>query len=292
MKPRLPTYDKLAPYLKRIDASGVYSNFGPLNAEYCSRLEEVFNAPVVTTSSATSGLTACIMALDLPKGSLVACPSWTFVATPASIVMAGHVPYFVDVKPDGVALAPPAHVRAMVVVAPLGKPLDIKKWDKMKLPIVIDAAAGFDSFSTLCNPGKSPVVISTHATKPFGTGEGGFVTCHNKTFLEKVRRITNFGFTADKKSEQNGFNGKFSEYHAAVGLAELDGWDDKRDKYLRKAKIYGVNYAASLVTWFDGEGRKGVYGCHKHKAFSEFPRMPLPVTEGLMRKTYFIPVSI
>ncbi len=288
MKPLLPTVDKLLPYLSRIDASRHYSNFGPLNEEYQERLQGLFGAPCVTASSATSALTATLMALQLPPGSLVAVPSWTFVATPAAIVAAGHVPYFVDVGDYSKAKS----ANAIVAVAPLGAPLDLQQWKNSKVPVVIDAAAGFDSFSTLCKIGKWPVIISTHATKVFGTGEGGFVTCQDTKLLEKIKRIINFGFNDKRESEVFGINAKLSEYHAAVGLAGLDEWSGKRERYLRKTKIYGLDYAVSLVGVKSGEGRKRVYGCHKHKAFKDCPRTELPVTEKLMRETFFVPVTL
>ena len=99
-RPLLPTSDKLVPYLRRLDESRTYSNFGELNAEYQERLGELFCAPCVTGSSATSLITATLMAYDLPKGSLVAMPSWTFPATAAAVVGAGHVPYFCDVDEE------------------------------------------------------------------------------------------------------------------------------------------------------------------------------------------------
>lgn len=292
MKPLLPDSNKILPYLRRIDESRHYCNFGPLNEEYQGRLEELFEAPVVTCSSATSGLTAALLALELPKGSLVACPSWTFIATPASIVAAGHVPYFVDCDKNGIAYGELGPISALICVSPCGSPLNVDAWGSFPFPVIIDAAGGFDTFSTICKPGRIPVVISTHATKVFGTGEGGFVTCHDKTMLEKIKCITNFGFNEDRKAIGPGFNAKLSEYHAAVGLAELDGWEDKRERYLKKTGIYGLNYATSLVATPSGEGRKGVYGCHTHKAYKDYPRTALPVTEFLIKKTSFVSVSL
>lgn len=290
MKPLLPSCEKLIPYLKRIDDSRVYSNFGSLNEEYCARLGQHFGSSVISCSSATSGLIASLMALGLQKGSFIACPSWTFCATPAAILMAGHIPYFVDVNKSGkvteeILKSSLKMIDAAVVVSPCGSP--IEEMD-INIPIVVDAAGGFDTVTS----SRHPSVVSTHATKPFGTGEGGFIICEDNVLLEKIRRITNFGLTPERKSEVAGFNAKLSEYHAAVGLAELDGWEEKRRRYLRKTKIYGLDYATSLVAVKTGEGKKGTYGCHLHPAFKDYPRTPLPVTEDLMKKVSFMPVSL
>lgn len=296
-KPLLPTIDKLTPYLNRIDDSRVYSNFGPLNAEYQERLAELFEAPVITGSSATSLITATLMAYNLPKNSLVAMPSWTFPATAAAVIAAGHVPYFVDVGCDGLANFSYLDLnifKALIIVSPLGRPIEQAEYiGDERFPIIIDAAAGFDAFSSVCKPGKCPIIVSTHATKAFGTGEGGFVTCHNTEILEKIRKITNFSLAPDRSIEYNGLNAKFSEYHAAVGLAELDAWPDKRQQYLSKLKPYGIDYAVSqIATRNNLEGVKGVYGCHYHKAYENYPRTALPVTEDLIENMRFLRIGL
>lgn len=295
-KPLLPAYDKLRPYLERIDKSRWYANFGELNAEYQERLGEMFGAPCITGSSATSLITATLMALDLPKGSLVAMPSYTFPATAAAVVSAGLQPHFVDCDSDGVFFIGvcPKWITAIILVSPFGRPIGdcipIVSAIAHNIPIIIDAAAGFDAFSTVCKPGKIPVIISTHATKAMGTGEGGFVTCHDALLLERIRRITNFGFTPERRIEYTGLNAKFSEYHAAVGLAELDGWPEKRLKLLEAVKPYGLDYAITQVP-VRGHGVMGRYGCHQHKAYADYPRTALPITEELIANVGVVTVG-
>ena len=43
-----------------------------------------------------------------------------------------------------------------------------------------------------------------------------------------VIRALNFGFRGERNSSSASINGQLSEYHAAVGLAELDGWPAKQ----------------------------------------------------------------
>ncbi len=85
---------------------------------------------------------------------------------------------------------------------------------------------------------KTPVVLSLHATKVFGVGEGGVVLCRDAELVKACKRDLNFGFLGDRVAHTNGVNGKMSEYHAAVGLAELDGWPDKRTAFLRVTQAY------------------------------------------------------
>jgi dTDP-4-amino-4,6-dideoxygalactose transaminase len=89
--------------------------------------------------------------------------------------------------------------------------------------------------------GTIPVAISFHATKSFGVGEGGCVVTTDQELGVRVTQALNFGFYGSRSCRSASTNGKLSEYHAAVGLAELDGWPQKRrmlqdtaDRYQRE----------------------------------------------------------
>lgn len=309
-KPLLPSFDKLEPYLKRVDDNRYYSNTGPLALEYEARLSEMFDAPCVSASNATSALTACLSAQCLPDGSKVACPSWTFEATPASIIAAGHVPVFVDVGNDSVVSFPIPKVESVILVSPFGIRIEAEQYN---IPIIIDAAAGFDS----AKASDIPTVISTHATKAFGTGEGGFVVCKDEALVKKIRHILNFGFDETREIKTCGINGKLSEYHAAVGLASLGEWPEKKEKWLAVHRLYSkylgtlygdqTEYATATVNvtipveadpvakGLEAMGvgsRTQMYGCHLQPAFAHFPRTELPNTEHLMGYTIHLPCYV
>lgn len=309
-KPLLPNAKSLLPYLERIDGARYYSNTGPLVMEFERRLEEMFGVPCVTASSATLALAATLLAFNLPKGSLVACPSWTFLATPASIVLAGHIPYFVDAYEETV----PHNVLSDVLVPPFGEPAIYGESD---IPSVIDAAGGFDSFSSLSKSNNTPVVVSTHATKTLGTGEGGFVACGDASLLEKIRAILNFGMDKKREAKWSGLNGKMSEYHAAVGLAGLDEWPEKRVRWIEARGWYEKNlgenfgkiesFASSVLSVVlpvpakpvsDKMKEKNIqtkvnwYGCHQHEAYAHFSRDDLKDTDRLAETTISLPMFL
>ena len=246
MRPLLPKKEAITKYLDRIDESRWYSNGGALVKEYESRLQSRFGVPAVATSSCTSALTACLLALDLPRGSTVAVPSFTFAATVHAILAAGHLPYFVDMNPLwSIDMWPAEHllktahpVNAAIYVSQFGAPVKIDVLDEATkrsgIPIIVDAAGAFDAQPV----GKTPVCISTHCTKVFGSGEGGMVLSSDAEFLNKVREICNFGFDYARDVAHIGINGKMSEYHAAVGLASLDTWSETREKWHEIKKYY------------------------------------------------------
>src|SRR5688500_13081208 len=109
MRPKLPVTERITPYMRQIDGSRIYSNFGPLVQSLESRLAAVFGVPedgVVTVANATLGLALSLVAQQPKPGSMCAIPAWTFAATPHAVTQAGLVPYFVDVDPVTWALDP------------------------------------------------------------------------------------------------------------------------------------------------------------------------------------------
>lgn len=341
MRPKLPSHEAMLSYLREIDANRWYSNFGPLSIRLEERMAEFFGQEegcVVTVGNGTAGLTNILRALSLPRGSYCLLPSWTFIATPASVISAGLVPYFVDVDEETWALNPETvrkhlgmlseKVSSIMVVAPFGAPLDVEAWDRLSeetgVPVVIDAAAGFDAFSTVSysRPRKCPVMISLHATKTLGIGEGGIVLSSDTALISRIREMSNFGFNDSRIITIAGTNGKMSEYHVAVGLAALDQWPQKRASFAQVKAYYvqAIAEAGLLVKapslegeWVsstlslrvpDGMADKVIrrlnqlgvesrcwwnQGCHTQPAYMVYPRAELAVTDKLGNSVFALP---
>src|ERR1700733_10054839 len=102
MGPKLPAAPRLASYLEKIDSARIYTNFGPLALTLENRLAAHFGFPtgtVSTVANGTLGLMLALMAQGAVPGTLCAMPGWTFVASAQAAILAGLVPYFVDVEP-------------------------------------------------------------------------------------------------------------------------------------------------------------------------------------------------
>ena len=330
-RPLLPPTAAILPYLERIDAARIYSNFGPLVRELESRLAGHFGlAPecAVTASNATAALTATLAALTRGAAGTCLLPSWTFCASAHAVVAAGLKPHFLDVDPQSWRLTPELaeqtldqvkNVRAIMPVAPFGAPVDIAPWEaftrRTGVPVVIDAAAAFASQQT----GDVPVVISLHATKILGAGEGGVVMARNQELIADVTRRLNFGFYGKRSASVSGINGKLSEYSAAVGLASLDAWPktkaawsqlltryeqalDVRD--VQRTRPSNSGLTSTLVYRFPADSNElstklakaGIGtlrwytdGCHSEPGFSAFSRGPLPVTAALASSCLGLP---
>lgn len=344
MRPHLPERRFIDGYLDKIDQNRWYSNFGPLVRDFEERIAaflDIDKDMVVTVSSATSGLVNTLRVMDIPEGKYCLLPAWTFIATPASAYEVGLVPYFVDIDASNWALTPKIalsevkrlgrdKIGAVITVAPYGSPLDCAAWDAFTketgVPVVIDAAAAFDAVSTVSSfaPSKTPMVISMHATKSFGCGEGGLVISTDAALVRNVLEQSNFGFSGSRIVHTIGVNSKMSEYTAAVAHAALDLWPQKRELWLRLKRQY-INKLKAMVQhcpmlteeWVSStlnvhlpEGTDAAEvisgltsggiesrqwwgkGCHAHPAYAKFPCGALTNTIAISRQVIALPFSI
>ena len=339
-RPLLPLAEAITPYLQRIDGTRVYSNLGPLVRELHDRLSGHFRLPtgtVATVANATLGLTLALSAAGARPGTFCLMPAWTFAASAHAVVAAGLEPYFLDVDPGTWALSPTAvldavgrlgrgAVGAVMPVAPFGAPVDSAAWDvfheQTRIPVVIDAAAGFDAVK----PALVPTVVSLHATKVLGAGEGGFVLTRDPALVVEIQRRANFGFWGAREARVAATNAKMSEYSAAVGLASLDVWAETRLRWLAVAQAYRKalaafpdvapmpalgSYATSTVVVRIAPGlgeisaialrlaARGIStrhwwgrGLQMETAFAACPHDPLPVTEALGVQTIGLPCAV
>ena len=336
-RPRMPTAEAVLPYLQEIDEARWYSNFGPMLTRFEERIADRFrpSTRIITVANATQALTLALTAMDLRPGGYVVLPAWTFVATAHAVIQAGLKPWFVDVDPQTWMLDPDAVValepnlkRDVVAVIPVcafGAMPDLARWrafrDLTGVPVLVDAAAAFDTLSDA----RLPAVVSLHATKVLGLGEGGFLATEDADLAARVRQLTTFGFKGSRDSLIPATNAKLSEYAAAVGLAALDGWPGDRLRWMRAAQHlrialigrpevrfqdgWGSDWVTSVCTvglppgsadavaqalsedgvdtrqWWGG-------GCHTSRAFQDCRRELLPMTEALAGSTLGLPFSI
>lgn len=334
MRPLLPRAEAIVPYLAEIDGARWYTNLGPLVRRLERRLEERLGVPdggVMTAGNATVALTAGLMALGLPPGALVAVPAWTFCATAHAVVQAGLMPYMMDVdertwslSADTVraALDEGVPLAAVIPVVPFGAPFDGAPWQSLRreagLPVIVDAAAAFDTWTDA----SLPAVISLHATKALGAGEGGVLAAEDVDLTARARRICSFGFDGLAIASRAGFNGKMSEYTAAVALAALDAWPVTRRDWLGAAAHYapldrpggvlrqpgfGTQWAGSAcVVRLPGRAAQAVgevlaargigtrpwwpQALPDHPAFGGVPGRGVPVARTLARETLGLPL--
>lgn len=250
--PDLPTAEDLLPYLRRIDRSRWYTNFGQLvrelEGEFSRFLGSERPACCATVANCSLGLELAISALGLPRGGRVLIPALTFVATAGSVLRCGLTPVVADVDENTWLLTPDIaraalrslQIACVIPVATFGCPQDVDAWDSFSsqtsVPVLADAAGAIGNQKV---GDRASCVFSLHATKTLGAGEGGIVASHDRQLIERIRRLSNFGIDpATGIVGTAGTNAKMSEYHAAVALAALDAWPRQADIRRRLARHY------------------------------------------------------
>ena len=270
---------------------------------------------------------------------LAVIPALTFVATATAAQQCGYEPYFVDVDSDSWSLTPEHVLRCKAVdrvglvlaVAPFGRLVPQGIWEGFRkrtgVPVVIDGAASFEYLTEDFDRGLGsiPVAMSFHATKSFAIGEGGAVAVRDIEIAERVNQALNFGFKGSRESEMAHINGKLSEYHAAVGLAALNGWSDTRASMYAVANAYreelkGTDLTSQLLAAPDVSSSYALFLCHnarqcdsiqaslreslidfrfwygrglhRHPLFAELGREPVDVTDSIAPRLLGLPLAV
>ena len=233
IRPFLPPIEEYYHYIERVWSSVQLTNMGPLSRELEDKLREYLNVEyLLYVTNGTIALQMAIKALEL-HGEIITTP-FSFVATSSTIVWEGCKPVFVDIDPETLDIDPTKieaaitpNTRAVMATHVYGNPCDIEAIDaiarKYNLKVIYDAAHAFGvevAGTSVFNFGDIST-LSLHATKLFHTGEGGLVVTRDPRLFERLKYIRNFGFQGQESFAYLGINGKNSELHAAMGLANL-----------------------------------------------------------------------
>ena len=248
-QPSIAPLDEFVDLLKDTWDSGILTHNGPLVRKLESDLCEILNVKNLSVvTNGTIALQMAIKALEL-KGEIITTP-FSWVATISAIKWEGCTPVFCDIDqstfnidPQKIEALITAKTVAIMPVHVFGNPCDVDAIEiiakKHGLKVIYDAAHAMGSTingSSLLGYGDISAT-SFHGTKLFNTAEGGgcITNCH--LLSKKLERIRFFGHDDDKAIVEDGFNGKMTEIHAALGLANLkyysDVLDDRRVKYKR-----------------------------------------------------------
>ena len=248
-QPSLAPFNEFTEILKGVWDRKILTHNGPLVQQLESELEQKLEVPHFTVvNNGTIALQIAIKALEL-QGEIITTP-FTWIATVSAIKWEGCTPIFCDIDPKTLNIDP-AKIEALitektVAIMPVhvfGTPCDVVEIEKIakkhNLKVIYDGAhaigSKFDGKSLLTF--GDITATSLHATKLLNTGEGGGCITQNTELDKKIKRIRFFGHSDDKTDiVEDGFNGKLTEIHAALGLANLKYYDtvlnDRRVKYL------------------------------------------------------------
>lgn len=257
-KPFLAPRKEYEAYIAKIWENQWLTNMGPFAVELEEKLQGHLGVKnLLFVSNGTVALHMAIKALEL-KGEIITTP-FSFVATTHSIVWEGCTPVFVDIErnslnidPQKIEAAITDKTTAIMATHIFGNPCDIEAIqriaDKHNLKVIYDAAHSFEvkvNNKSIFEYGDVST-CSLHATKFYHTGEGGLVIANNKRLLKKLSYIRNHGLHEKEGFASIGTNAKNSEFHAALGLVNLNYVGDILAKRKQIAEIYNLKLQHKL----------------------------------------------
>jgi perosamine synthetase len=244
-------------YLMECIDSGWISSEGPFVKEF----EEKFSHKVgrkfgVAVSNGSVALDLAVLSLGLETGSEVIMPTFTIISCAAAIVRAGLTPVLVDSDPiswnidtSKIEEKITPKTKAIMVVHIYGLPSDMNPIleiaRKHGLKIIEDAAEmhGQTYRGAPCGSFGEISAFSFYPNKHVTTGEGGMIVTDDSALAEHCRSLRNLCFQPKRRfiHEELGFNYRFTNIQAALGLAQLERLDEF---VIRKRKMGEVYYAA------------------------------------------------
>ncbi len=239
---------------------------------------------VLCCSSGTAALHLAIAALNLPPGSTVALPAYTFPATLNVVLLEGLQPRLIDVDPLTFNLCPndaaqvlESGVELLLAVHQFGLPAPLgllqPQLDAQGTALVEDAACALGA-SLHFGGEKRPVgslgalgCFSFHPRKLITTGEGGAVTTRVPELADRVSLLRNHGMRREPGQPAEfhcpGWNYRMSDIHAAIGVAQMERLDALVADRRRIAAGYHQRMAflepRGLVLPHEPEGTQSVY---------------------------------
>jgi len=263
-KPFLPPQTEYEEYLKGIWTRQWLTNTGPLASELEMQLKGLLSVKhLLFVTNGTIALQLAIKALEL-KGEIITTP-FSFIATTSSIVWENCRPVFVDIDSktfnidtEKIEAAITEDTSAILATHVYGNPCDVEAIEKIAkkhdLKVVYDAAHAFGvevNGRSIFEYGDIST-CSLHATKLYHSIEGGLVVTKDPDLLKKIAYMRNFGFSGPEAFAELGINGKNSEFHAAMGLANLNHISEILDKRRTLTERYDralKNLLATKPAW-------------------------------------------
>jgi dTDP-4-amino-4,6-dideoxygalactose transaminase len=241
IRPTLPTFREFEALVRPSWEEGQVTTGSVVRAfeqEICRRTGA---AEAIAMSSCTAGLMLAIRALELPAGTEVIVPSFTFAATAQALVWNGLVPVFCDCLPESLTLDPEDIERnlsprtaAICPVYVYGLPPEIDALldvgARHGIPVYFDSAQGLGAEY---HGGKAGTfgtceVFSLSPTKVVTAVEGGVICTGDPSLAARLRSMRDYGKDPADGEDMVylGLSARMSEMHAAVGLLSLQRLDE------------------------------------------------------------------
>ncbi len=254
---RLPYTDEDIEFIKEgiveVLLSG-YLTMGKKVAQFEKAFAEFIGTRhAIGTNSGTSSLEIVMRAIGV-EGATVVIPSNTFMATATAVTHAGARIIFTDCQEENLQMDPADLQRKIqpdtkgVVLVHIGGMIspnidEIKRiCDENSLFLLEDAAHAHGATIDGRRAGSLGIggSFSFYPTKVMTTGEGGMVTTDDEEIYRRCLVLRDHGKTNPELNvhEEFGYNWRFSEFHALLGLQQMKRIESSLEERRRIAKMY------------------------------------------------------
>jgi len=242
-------------------------SLGPTIEEFERLVAERVGAPyAAAVSSGTAGLHLLCRIAGIEPGDEVITSTLSFAASANCFIYEGGVPVFADVDPRTLNMDPASveaaiteRTKAIVAVDIFGYPCELDELrslaERHGLAVIQDSAEalGAEYKGVPVGGHGVPAIFGFYPNKQLATGEGGVVTTHDEETYQLVVSMRNQGRQYAGGSwfdhVRLGFNYRWTDIQAAVGIAQLEKLDRMLELRAQAASRYG-----ELLAGLDGVG--------------------------------------
>lgn len=230
--------------VSKVIKRGMHWTSGPETIEFERKLAQyVGTRHAVAFNSGTSALHAAILAHKIKDGDEVIVPSFTFIATANTVLLAGARPVFADVETGTFGLDPKnvkekitGKTKAIIPIHYGGSPCLIRELKEIaedrRLLLIEDAAESIGARVANKKVGTfgDSAMLSFCQNKVITTGDGGAVVTDAAEIYDRLKLIRSHGrlessnyFTSREIMDYVtlGYNYRMSDITAALGISQL-----------------------------------------------------------------------
>ena len=270
----LPPQEEYNQLVKRAWDKIWLTNRGELTLELEGKLKNYLGVEnIIITNNGTIPIQIALKLLG-NNGEIITTP-FSYVATSAAIIWENCKPVFVDIDKDSLNIdagkieaSITENTSAILATHVYGNPCEVERIDlianKHNLKVIYDAAHAFGvevNGRSIFEFGDIST-CSLHATKLYHSIEGGLLITKDPELLKKLASIRNFGISGFDSFDELGLNGKNSEFHAAMGLANLKYIEEISKKRKALTERYDdnlENLKARRPIWNNYSENNGAY---------------------------------
>ncbi len=231
----------------------------------------------------TSALTSMFFALNLPKGSEILVPSYTFFATIVPMRLFGLVPVFVDINPrtlnfdlEDAKKRITKDTKAVLPVHWIGLPSDmdhISEWAKEKGLIVLEDCAhahGAKLKDKYMGSWGEMAIFSYQMSKPLPAIEGGMGVYQNAEYHGRANAFMDYQLKGVEKDNPYmkyagssvGVKFRMHPFAAALARCQLKGLEERNEAGANQVRTLNDRLVQLPGLYEQSSGRKDVRRLH------------------------------